>query len=99
MIVHIADLNALDPNCKGSTGEGEDTGREILAWSPDYDFEKSDLVPLETTGGLNSVAVRFPSDPIAAESLFCRQGDTWQRQVQILPDGQARLQHSMLRRT
>ena len=25
-------------NCKGSTGEGEDTGREILAWSPDYDF-------------------------------------------------------------
>ena len=24
-------------------------------------------------------------------------GDTWQRQVQILPDGQARLQHSMLR--
>ena len=32
-------------------------------------------------------------------SLFCRQGDTWQRQVQILLDGQARLQHSMLRRT
>ena len=25
-------------NCKGSAGEGEDTGREILAWSPDYDF-------------------------------------------------------------
>ncbi len=27
-----------------------------------------------------------------------RQGDTWQRQVQILPDGQARLQHGMLKR-
>ena len=38
LIVHIADLNALAPNCKESTGEGEDTGREILAWSPDYDF-------------------------------------------------------------
>ena len=33
-------------------------------------FEKSDLVPLETTGGLNSVAVRFPSDPIAAELIL-----------------------------
>ena len=33
LIVHIADLN-----CKESTGEGEDTGREILAWSTDYDF-------------------------------------------------------------
>src|SRR5699024_4577883 len=28
-------------------------------------FHKSSIVPLETTGGLDSVAVRFPSHPIA----------------------------------
>ena len=29
-------------------------------------FEKSDVVPYETTGGLESVAVRMPSHPVAA---------------------------------
>ncbi len=39
LIVHIADLNALAPIVKESTGEGEDTGREIPGLvPPDYDF-------------------------------------------------------------
>ncbi len=34
-------------------------------------FEKNDMVPCETTGGLSTVAVRMPKDPIALE--FIRQ--------------------------
>ena len=36
-------------------------------------FEKSDVVPYETTGGLESVAVRMPSHPVAA-ALIRRGG-------------------------
>ena len=35
---------------------------------------KSDLVPQETTGGLDSVAVRFPSDRIAQELIKAAGG-------------------------
>ena len=98
LIVHIADLNALAPIVKEVPEKAKILAEKFWPGPLTMIFEKSDLVPLETTGGLNSVAVRFPSIPLQ-RSLFCRQGDTWQRQVQILPDGQARLQHSMLRRT
>ena len=37
-------------------------------------FPKSDLVPQETTGGLDSVAVRFPSDRIAQELIKAAGG-------------------------
>ena len=37
-------------------------------------FEKSDLVPYGTTGGLDTVAVRMPSDPIAAELIRAAGG-------------------------
>ena len=35
---------------------------------------KADIVPKETTGGLDSVAVRFPSDPIAQELILAAGG-------------------------
>lgn len=35
---------------------------------------KSDRVPLETTGGLETVAVRMPSHPIAAKLIACSGG-------------------------
>lgn len=35
-------------------------------------LEKNDLVPYGTTGGLDTVAIRMPSDPIALELI--RQG-------------------------
>ena len=37
-------------------------------------FQKSDIVPMETTGGLDSVAVRFPSDPVAAALIRAAGG-------------------------
>lgn len=35
---------------------------------------KSDIVPYETTGGLDTVAVRFPSHPAARELIACSGG-------------------------
>ena len=35
---------------------------------------KADIVPKETTGGLDSVAVRFPSDRIAQELILAAGG-------------------------
>lgn len=40
-------------------------GRKVLAGSIDHDLQKTDLVPKETTGGLDTVAVRFPDHKVA----------------------------------
>lgn len=37
-------------------------------------FQKSDIVPYETTGGLDTVAVRYPSDPVAQEFIKAAGG-------------------------
>ena len=78
LIVHIADLNALVPIVKEVPEKAKILAEKFWPGPLTMIFEKSDLVPLETTGGLNSVAVRFPSDPIAAELIFAGRGDTWQ---------------------
>ena len=70
LIVHIADLNALAPIVKEVPEKAKILAEKFWPGPLTMIFEKSDLVPLETTGGLNSVAVRFPSDPIAAELIL-----------------------------
>ena len=65
LIVHIAELDRLEE----ITTEIPE-GARILAekfWPGPLTMilPKADIVPRETTGGLDSVAVRFPSDPIA----------------------------------
>ena len=70
LIVHIADLNALAPIVKKVPEKAKILAEKFWPGPLTMIFEKSDLVPLETTGGLNSVAVRFPSDPIAAELIL-----------------------------
>ena len=70
LIVHIADLNALVPIVKEVPEKAKILAEKFWPGPLTMIFEKSDLVPLETTGGLNSVAVRFPSDPIAAELIL-----------------------------
>lgn len=37
-------------------------------------FEKKDKVPMETTGGLSTVAVRMPSDPVASAFILAAGG-------------------------
>ena len=66
LIVHIAELEQLE---KITTEIPE--GAKILAekyWPGPLTMilPKADIVPRETTGGLDSVAVRFPSDRIAS---------------------------------
>lgn len=65
LIVHIADMASLLP----LVTEIPEAARKLASacWPGPLTmiFHKSSIVPLETTGGLDSVAVRFPSHPIA----------------------------------
>lgn len=65
LILHIGRKEDLIPLVKNIS---EKAGKLIDRFWPGpltLVFEKSDLVPLETTGGLSTVAVRMPADPIA----------------------------------
>jgi len=72
LIVHIADLDHLFPLIQ----EFPEGARNLAAryWPGPLTmiFRKTDLVPYETTGGLDTVAVRFPDNAIAREMI--RQG-------------------------
>lgn len=65
LIVHIADIEMLDSIAKNIS----DSARKLMDryWPGPLTliFYKKDAVPSETTGGLETVAVRMPSDPIA----------------------------------
>ncbi len=73
LIVHIADFSSLDL----ITDEIPDAARALAdAFWPGpltMIFKKSDAVPLATTGGLDTVAVRMPSHP-AALALISESG-------------------------
>lgn len=65
LIAHIADEEGLFPLVK----EIPETARKLMKafWPGPLTmiFPKSDAVPYGTTGGLETVAVRMPSDPVA----------------------------------
>lgn len=74
LIVHIADLKDL-----ATITTEIPKGAQILAkkyWPGPLTMilPKADIVPKETTGGLDSVAVRFPSDRIAQELIKAAGG-------------------------
>ncbi len=74
LIVHIADMDDL-PAIAGPIPEGACRLAEAFWPGPlTMIFPRKDMVPLETTGGLTSVAVRFPSDEIAQELIRCGGG-------------------------
>lgn len=65
LILHISSLQELEPIVSEVT---EVARKMIEAFWPGpltMIFKKSDIVPMETTGGLNTVAIRFPSHPVA----------------------------------
>ena len=73
LIVHIARMEDLDLIVR-SVPEGVYKLAERYWPGPlTMILEKSEAVPYETTGGLDTVAVRFPSDPIARE-VICAAG-------------------------
>lgn len=65
LIVHIADMDHLYPIVRRVP---ESALRLAEVWWPGpltMIFDKTDLVPYETSGGLDTVAVRMPNNPIA----------------------------------
>lgn len=66
LIVHIADIEDLRPIVKTIPEKAKKLADAFWPGPLTMIFEKADIVPRETTGGLETVAVRFPSDPVAA---------------------------------
>lgn len=74
LIVHIAEVDKL-----WEVAREVPEGAKILAqkyWPGPLTMilPKADIVPKETTGGLDSVAVRFPSDPVARALILAAGG-------------------------
>ena len=65
LIVHIADMASLLPLVTKIPEAARKLASACWPGPLTMIFHKSSIVPLETTGGLDSVAVRFPSHPIA----------------------------------
>ena len=74
LIVHIADLDQLRPLI---AVEPSPPAKKLMAayWPGPMTliFPRSDIVPLRTTGGLETVAIRFPSHPVA-QALIKQSG-------------------------
>lgn len=74
LIVHIAQVDALDGIVAVIPGAALKLARDFWPGPLTMIFEKSEAVPYGTTGGLDTVAVRMPSDPIAQELIWAAGG-------------------------
>lgn len=69
LIVHIAEISKLDEITKDVPEKARILAEKFWPGPLTMILNKADIVPKETTGGLESVAVRFPSDRIAQELI------------------------------
>lgn len=69
LIVHIADMEALTSIVKEVTPEAQRIAQSFWPGPLTMILPKSDKVPYETTGGLDTVAVRMPSHPVARKLI------------------------------
>ncbi|RKI86323.1 threonylcarbamoyl-AMP synthase [bacterium 1xD42-87] len=74
LIVHIADMEALPAIVKSVPETAEELAEAFWPGPLTMILEKSDLVPEETTGGLDTVAVRMPSDAVALSFIRAAGG-------------------------
>lgn len=65
LIVHISNMAALEKIVSDIPDDAKKLADEFWPGPLTMIFNKSDIVPTETTGGLNTVAVRMPSNKIA----------------------------------
>lgn len=65
LIVHIADFEALEHIVSDIPPQAKKLADAFWPGPLTMIFHKSDAVPYETTGGLDTVAVRMPSHPVA----------------------------------
>lgn len=69
LIVHIADMESLDQIVTEVPEAAKKLAKVYWPGPLTMIFPKSDAVPKETTGGLNSVAVRMPKHEVALELI------------------------------
>ena len=69
LIVHIADMEALAPIVKEVPLEAVQIAEAFWPGPLTMILPKSEKVPYETTGGLDTVAVRMPSHPVAKKLI------------------------------
>lgn len=74
LIVHIADMEALPAIVKSVPETAKKLADAFWPGPLTMIMEKSDLVPEETTGGLDTVAVRMPSDAVALSFIRAAGG-------------------------
>ncbi len=74
LIVHIADWADLPAIVSEVPEKARRLGEALWPGPLTMIFPKSGLVPLETTGGLSTVAVRFPSHPVARALIAAAGG-------------------------
>lgn len=65
LIAHIADISMLKPLVREIPKKAESLMEQFWPGPMTLIFEKSDMVPKGTTGGLNTVAIRMPDNDIA----------------------------------
>ncbi len=65
LIIHISHRKDLDKIAKNVPEQAKKLAEKFWPGPLTMIFEKSEIVPLETTGGLNTVAVRMPNHPAA----------------------------------
>lgn len=74
LIVHIADMEALPPIVAEIPEQAKRLAEVFWPGPLTMIFRKSDLVPHETTGGLDTVAVRMPVHKVAREFIRAAGG-------------------------
>jgi L-threonylcarbamoyladenylate synthase len=74
LIVHIASWEDLDKIVKEIPKKARILGEKCWPGPLTMIFNKKDIVPKETTGGLDTVAVRFPSHPVARKLILASGG-------------------------
>lgn len=74
LIVHIARMEALPAIVKKIPDTAKKLAEAFWPGPLTMILEKSDVVPGETTGGLDTVAVRMPSDPVAVSFIEAAGG-------------------------
>lgn len=69
LILHIADFNALSRLTVDCPENGRKLAEAFWPGPLTLIFKKSKIVPYSTTGGLETVAIRMPSHPVAYELI------------------------------
>ena len=74
LIIHIASMEALHLIVKEMNARVKKVAESFWPGPLTIILPKSDAVPEETTGGLQTVAVRLPSHPVARKLIECAGG-------------------------